>query len=258
MSAGGGSRARGRSRRGELGGLGRLGALVVAGVLAGACIETPRGAAGRGEGTVERTVTVVGEGRASQPPSRANLTLGVQVVHARPEVALTEVSTKVNALVEALLVEDIARTDITTLTYRLVPEVVRDEQGRPSGKTQYRMIQTFDVVVRDLQRLPTIVGAAARAGITNVDDIQFGVSSPETLAERARIAAMNDARDKAEVLAQQVGLRLGHAVSIRESGYGGGPPVPMMRVMSAEQGEVPGGMFERVVTVEVSFELQEG
>lgn len=234
--------------------------LLVVGVLAGACIETPRGAAGRGDEDVVRTVTVVGEGRASQPPSRANLTLGVQVVHARPDVALTEVSTKVNALIDALLVEEIARTDITTLAYRLMPEITRDEQGRPTGKTQYRMLQTFDVVVRDLQRLPSIVGAAARAGITNVDDIQFGVSSPETLAERARIAAMNDARDKAEVLAQQVGLQLGHAVSIRESGYGGGPPVPMMRMMSAEAGigEIPGGSFERVVTVEVAFELQEG
>ena len=207
---------------------------------------------------MERTVSVTGEGRSSQQPTRANITLGVQVVNPRPDLALGEAGLKVNALIEALLAEDIARADIKTQTYRLMPEVIRDANGRPTSKQQYRMIQTFDVIVRDLQRLPAVVGAAATAGVTNVDDIAFGVANPEVLAERARVAAMTDARTKAEGLAQEVGLQLGHAISIREGGAGGPTPGPMARSFSVEAGQMPGGMFENVARVEVVFEMREG
>jgi len=234
-----------------------LPAVVVAGSLAAACIQPPAPQDGEGGSMDTRTVAVTGEGRASEPPGEASLTLGVQVVDARADRALGQVGLRVDALLDALVEEGIPRTDIRTSAYRLVPETVRDEKGRPTGETRYRMIQTFDVEVRELQRLPAIIGAASDAGVTNIDDIAFGVGNAGVLREQARVAAMKDARGKAETLAQEVGMRLGHAVSIREGTSGGPTPMPRMQTMSTESAQVPGGMFEEVVRVEVVFELSE-
>jgi uncharacterized protein YggE len=66
----------------------------------------------------------------------------------------------------------------------------------------------------------------ARAGATDLGSIAFLVSNPSKALDRAREAAIADARRKAEVYTHASGLRLGQAKWITED-TGFALPVPM-------------------------------
>ena len=82
--------------------------------------------------------------------------------------------------------------------------------------------------VRDLAILGEVIDDAAAAGGNSVviNSILFTIEDTSPLQTQARSLAVEDAEAKARTLAEAGGVRLGEPVSIVESTYLGGPPVP--------------------------------
>lgn len=208
-----------------------------------------------------RSVTVIGQGEAAGPPDRASINAGVQTL--APTVV--ESSEQNQAIIErifaALKQEGIEAADIQTADYSVWPEQQHDPRG--SGEitiTGYRVNNTVRITVKDIDRLGKVLAAVTNAGANAIHGIGFSVKDTAALEGRARAAAMEDARIRAEALAGLAGVKLGKVLSISTS-PGGSYPMPMMggdreMAMSASVPGISSGQLSINVQVQVSYEIQ--
>lgn len=62
-----------------------------------------------------------------------------------------------------------------------------------------------------------ILDAAVQHGANQIGGISFGIQSKDSLLDKARQDAINDAKRKAEKAAQAAGLKLGRVLSLSET-----------------------------------------
>jgi uncharacterized protein YggE len=169
---------------------------------------------------------VTGSGAATAPPDRLDLYVGVTLVRTEVGAALADLGDRVRALGTALRGAGVEELSTTS-------SAVGDEwvDGKPSG---YRATQDLRLRLSD----PTAVGEVLSAAVAAVgDDFRMGnlswaVADENALAARAREAAFEDARAKAEQLATLSGGTLGKLRRVTEGqGYGG----PVVRLAAVKQ-----------------------
>jgi hypothetical protein len=80
---------------------------------------------------------------------------------------------------------------------------------------------TIEVKLRDLNKVDDLLAGVVEKGANEVSSIQFSVDDEEKVLAEARKKAIEDAKKKAEVLAEDLGVRLTKIVAFSE--FGGGP-----------------------------------
>lgn len=218
-------------------------------------------AAAQGNAPAVRSILVTGEGEASGPPDRAQVSAGVQTVAKSVAQASQENQSIVDAIMKALERQGIEKKHIQTANYSIWPEQQHDpQQPNQLSITGYRVSNVVNVIVEDIDKVGDVLAAVTGAGANSVHGVQFMVKDTAALEQQARAAAMADARTRAEELAKLAGVELGEVLTISMS-YGGGYPRPMMAArggdyMMAEMSAVPGispGELSVNVQVQVTF-----
>jgi uncharacterized protein YggE len=162
-----------------------------------------------------RHISVSGLGEASGSPDQATINAGVQTVAVTAVEAAKENQAAVAKVMQALASSGIDKKDIQTSNYSIWPEQRHDPRGNNETMISgYRVNNTVSVVVRDLDRLPELLAAATNAGANSIGGIDFAVKDPAALEQKARAAAMADARKKAEDLARLGNVQLGEVLQI--------------------------------------------
>lgn len=206
-----------------------------------------------------RTITVVGEGRASATPDIVRVTVGVDVVNASLSKALTEVNTKTSAVIAALKKEGIDAKDIRTLDFNIYPQQAYGPNG-PGPITGYRVSNSVRVTIRTLDKAGALLEQAVNAGANTVQGLTFTIEDPKPVETEARVSAIQDARFKADALAQEAGATVGQVINITEAVSGGPVPLNQPAAMTAQGGgggvEIAPGMQDVSVQVQVTYELQ--
>ena len=160
-------------------------------------------------------VSISGSGRVAYVPDSATITLGVQIDRApTAESALSQLNTAMNRIVPSLVALGIPQEDIVTQNYSVFPNYDYLEGiTRPSG---YNANQQVVVKIRGeaatTDQVGTVIETASRNGANQVLGITFEASNLEELKQQATLAAIADARSKAEETAQTAGVRLGKLV----------------------------------------------
>ncbi len=217
-----------------------------------------RAVAAAAEGT-PTGLTVVGVGTVRARPDQAVVTLGVETRGEALASALAENNRRASAVLAALRERGVAENDIQTASFQIQIEEPRDPQtGRPAGPPIYHVVHRYTVRFRDLDRVGEGVDAAVAAGANRVDAIAFQVGSPDRLAMEARRLAAENAKARAQALADALGASLGRILRVTEATPS--PPVPMVapRAAFAAEAAVPvaAGELEITVQVEVTWELR--
>ncbi|MBN1285157.1 MAG: SIMPL domain-containing protein [Anaerolineae bacterium] len=207
------------------------------------------------------TISVVGYGVAHGTPNVAYLQLGVNMAGD----AVADVVANVNetiAEVRRVLVElGIAKEDMQTANFNLWSEERFDDSGAPTGERFYRAENMLRIVVRDVTKLDEVIETGLDAGATTLFGLSFGIDDATALEQEARLNAIADAKDRAQKLADALGLTLGEPLIVREGadgmipaayqassiGYGGGGG------MVIEEGE-----FTVSLSVYITFAVQKG
>jgi uncharacterized protein len=176
----------------------------------------------------ERTVSVSGQGRVMIEPDMALVQVGVQTEDTTAAEAMAENNERMQAVISATLATGVDEEDVRTTVVRLHP--VYDDRNRtavaPSpAPIGYRATNMVQITVRDLDNLGELLDAIVEAGGTTIENIQFDVNDIDEALNRAREAAMNDARQKAELLVSLADARLGEVMSITE--FTDRPPAPI-------------------------------
>ena len=220
-------------------------------------------AAGQSAPAAVRSISVTGQGEASGPPDRAQISAGVQTLAKTVAQASQENQSIVDAIMRALAQQGVDKKDIQTANYSIWPEQQHDpQQVNQLLITGYRVSNVVNVVVQDIDKVGDILAAVTNAGANSIHGVNFMVEDTAVLEQRARAAAMADARMRAEELARLAGVGLGEVLTISMAS-GGGYPMPMMEArggyMMTDVASVPGispGQLSVNVQVYVTFAIQ--
>ena len=185
-------------------------------VAAGLSSESPGG------GAVASTagITVVGTGTATAKPDTAEWSFGVQTSADTAEAALAANSEAMEKVVAALKGAGVAEDDLQTEQVSVYPRTSDDG----ISIVGYDASNTVRATIRDLDDAGSVVDQAVAAGANQVYGPSLTLSDAEAQYAAAMEAAFDDARARAEAIAEKAGLTLGAPVAIVESGGGGAIP----------------------------------
>jgi uncharacterized protein YggE len=205
------------------------------------------------------TLTVDGAGQAFGSPDVANVQLGVQTSGADVVEAYSAANTAMDSVIAALIEMGIAEQDLqTTGLFLYQDNPFNPETGAPSETPIYRVQNSLNITVRDISQVSTVISAGIEAGANNINNLTFGISDPAELEQEARVAAVADARQRAEQLADLLGVELGTATIITET-QDAGTPILFDRMQSG--GGIGGaavqeGQLSVGVQVRITFNIQ--
>lgn len=212
------------------------------------------------------TIAVGGHGEVSTTPDRAQLALAVDNVDQELAKARSNVDGVVRKYLESLTKLGIKPADISTTGVSLQPEYVWDEAGRKQTLVGYRARRDIRIVVHNLDQLGDLILRATDAGVNQINPPVLESSKAESLGREALATAAKDAQIKAETLAKSLGVKLGSARVVRESG-GNAPPM-MVKAMAMRGGEafdsgnqqmgMSTGEIRISADVQVEFDLKSG
>ncbi len=234
--------------------------LAAIGLLAAACTSEPVAVA-QGPDEVDRELTgisVSGEGRVMGAPDTLTVELGVSVLRDGATEAIAEAAALADQLVEALRRAGVDEADIQTSNYSIFPEFDHDlDRPRVIG---YRVDNLLTVKIRDLARAGQVIDAATAVAGNDVvvHGVRFDLEDNQAMLEAARAGAWEDARGKAEQLAELAGVDLGGPLSIRET-LASEPPRPLdLRTEAAAEAAptpIEPGQLAVTVSIEVRFAI---
>jgi uncharacterized protein YggE len=202
-------------------------------------------------------LSVSARAEASRTPDVATLSTGVVTQAADANAALQANSSQMSRVVATIRAAGVAERDIQTSGISIQPQY-RYAENQPPVITGYQASNTVNVKVRDIARLGEVLDALVASGANQVNGPSFEIDQPEAVYDEARQAALKQARTRAEMYAQSLGLRVRRIVSISEGG-GFQPPMPMMKAMAMdarmESAPVAPGETTLSASLDVVFEL---
>jgi uncharacterized protein YggE len=163
----------------------------------------------------QRSITVTGTAQVTAPNDSAFLSLGISTTHSTAARAIADTSARTRRVLAALGRQGIAAEDIQTQTVSVRRSVRRATKHR-KRKVVYTASNSVSVTIRLVSKTGAVISAALKAGATRVSDIGFFPSNETELYRQALGLAYDDAREKAELLAQRAGVKLGEPLSITE------------------------------------------
>lgn len=209
-----------------------------------------------------RTISVSGEAEVAVRPDRARLVLGVDQLSAEVKTAEAEVNKVVRAYLAEAKALGARDEDVQTTGVSIQPEYVWDDKARQQKLAGYRVRREVVVVVGDLARLGDFILRATRAGVNQVQAPALESSTAKEHENRALAKAAEDARARAQLLADTLKVKLGPVRNLSALQSGPPPPIPMkamaMRAESADGNAEMGiaaGEIRFRATVQAEFDL---
>ncbi|MFZ0625396.1 MAG: SIMPL domain-containing protein [Acidimicrobiia bacterium] len=241
--------------------LGRIAIAVIAvlGLTLAACGGTPQNITLNTSGESNMGISVSGTGKVEGTPDTVEVDLGVSVLADSVDQATASAAEKADALIRALTTKGVAEEDITTTNYSIYPEY--DYSGNRERLVGYRVNNSVVAKIRNVEETGAVldeVTAAAGDEVT-VNGLRFSIEDNSEMLASAREAAWNDAKAKAEQLADLSGQHLGPAVSINESVSTPPTPIPYASdAGGAESARTPiePGTSTVTITLQVEFSLE--
>lgn len=190
-------------------------------------------------------LSVVGEGKVEAIPDTAYLEAGISVVGAvTTEEAQSKIDKINNDIVEGVKKLGIQKADIKTSNYSIYPDYNYDNKANKiSG---YNGSVSISIKVKDKKITSKVIEEATKAGANQINGLRYAIENPNTLREKARQKAIDNAKLEAEKLAKTLGIRLGKIVNIVESGSTNDGMQPMYAAKSLGMG----GMAESAPMLE--------
>jgi uncharacterized protein len=182
--------------------------------------------------TSEATISVTGDAETYQKPDIINLSYSIEYLGKTPKEATDEVAKKTGALREYLGSMGIDAKDVRTTSYNLYPEYdwVQDRAvicaagmycPPPAGRQVlkgYRLTESYDLKLHSehFDKAGELLSGIAEKGATNVSGLNFAVENEEEFLEQVRDEAIAEAKEKAERLAKELGVRIVRVQSYNE------------------------------------------
>jgi len=161
------------------------------------------------------TIVVEGQGRLRIEPDAAVVEATVAVLNLSYAAANTEAHRLTNLLREAIVPLGFARTDFKTTQFDVKRETEYIANSQRAHFVGYRARHTVELrLPLDKERLNRLVEACLASGAHAEINVRFTVSEPEAARDRLLAAAVENAQQRAAVIAGSAGVKLGDIVQI--------------------------------------------
>jgi uncharacterized protein YggE len=235
--------------------------MVLGSAMAVAVMATPAAAAAQvAQPVISGTrLDVTARGDVRRVPDVAVISAGVVTNAPDAAAAMQDNANRMNRVLAALKKAGVADKDVSTSSINLSPQYRYVENQAPVI-LGYQASNQVTVRFRDIAKSGTILDALVKQGSNQINGPILMIDRPEAAQDEARVAAIRQARTRADLYAGALGMKVKRVVSISESeGYVGGP-VPMVAMQRmdsvAEKSEIMPGEQSISVSVSVVFELQ--
>ncbi len=164
------------------------------------------------------TITVSGEGEVLAVPDVGQFSFSVNAEGVDASEAQELSGTKINDILNYLKEQGIEDKDIKTQNYNMYPKWRYEEREcfsinsycPPGERVQdgFEVSQTVMVKIRQTDTSGQIIAGVGERGATNISSLSFTIDDTDALKAEAREMAIQDAKQKAVTLAEQLGVRL--------------------------------------------------
>jgi uncharacterized protein YggE len=219
------------------------------------------------------TISVTGIGEVSAKPDLSTFSFTIEAKEADAKTAQNKVAETEAAILAYLKESKVEEKDIKTDNFNQSPRyeypqtVCTQWSCPPAGEPKligYQVSETVTVKVRDAGKVGELIANVGSKGATNISGVTFTIDNDEVQKAEARKLAIADAKQKAETLAKDLGVRL-----VRMNGYWeeqNGVPMPygvggdmMMKseraMVAPRAAEMPAGENTFTAQVNISYEI---
>ncbi len=207
----------------------------------------------------QNVITISGKGSIFATPDIGQVVITVAREQKAASDAQREATVAANKVVEFVISKGVKKEDIKT-NYSINPKY-NYTKDRGQVLTGYEVRQSITLKIRDLDSISGILSGVVERGANEVGNLSFTIDNPDALKAEARVKAIKDAKEKAEALSKDLGVRLGRIINFNE--FGGEVPMPMYEKFGFGGDAAPAadpiimpGQNEIVSNVSITYEIQ--
>lgn len=213
----------------------------------------------------DHTLVVTGKATRKIEPTQSVVTGSWQEKGKTAEEARDKVRDAAGAGVEAIKQAGIEEKKIATTQVTVYPEYDYSPVGKSPAITGYQGTTTVQVTLVDTAKADQIIGLMTEKKATSTSGPSFGLSTEvrDSLQKELKVAAVADAANQAQALAEQAGSKVGEVISITggDSVASTPPVMPYDRTAIATDvaetsSDITTGEEELSVTVTVTYQLK--
>jgi uncharacterized protein YggE len=200
------------------------------------------------EQAAKNTISVTGTGIVKVIPDEVLINISIITEEKTSEKAVnqnSQITNKVISVIEKTVAENLK---IETTGYNLTPLYDYTKKNKPPQIYGYRVTSILEVSTTEIEKIGQIMADAIDAGANNIFSLRSDLS--EELKRKSKRDALQeatgDAKDKAQAIAESLGLELGKISYISESGTS--YPGPIYRMGNVEAEEASAGDAEEIVS----------
>jgi uncharacterized protein len=161
-------------------------------------------------------IIVIGEGSVSAPPNYARLTSGITTRAKTAREASDANAKAMTGLLAALQSAGIEPKDVQTSRFFVQPVYTSPAPNMEQKLTGFSVSNQVNVTIRQINKVGDVLDQMVTAGATDAGNVEFLHADLSKTLDRAREAAMADAKRKAELYARAAGLELGSVAWVTE------------------------------------------
>ena len=167
-------------------------------------------------------ITVTGQAEVRVPPDEVLFTLAVQNTDRDMLVANKKTDDSVKQVLSIARKNNVKPEDVQTSQISVQPKYNTDDMPYDErNKVQrvligYEVSKTVAIRLRDISRFDELLADVLKAGITSLSNLEFLDSQIRKHRDQARVMAIRAAKEKATLLAGEIGQSIGPAYSITE------------------------------------------
>lgn len=226
--------------------------------------------------TATNTVSVSGEGEAFAVPDIAEVSFTFSKDAKTMELAQKPVNEGTKAAIEYLKKQGIDEKDIKTQDYNAYPKYENQAvpmiacapgyscppQNSNPVAVGYTVTETIIVKIRKTETAGAIVSGLGGLGATNISGPNFTVDNDDATKSEARSKAIDNAKEKANELAKELGVKIVRIVSFSENGsnpypmYAKAMDVSVGGAAAPEAANLPTGQNKYTSNVTITYEIR--
>ena len=164
----------------------------------------------------EKVIRVGGNATVSLAADTATVQIGVETRNESVKEAQKENANLMAAVLEAIKGAGIEEKDIVTSQFNVFSnyEYGMSAQGQETRTLYYQVQNTVTVTLHDLSMIGSVLDAAMDAGANTTYGISFSSTQANEAYQKALTRAVEDAMQKAQILAKAAGVELGELLNI--------------------------------------------
>jgi len=171
------------------------------------------------------SISVQGVGAIEVTPNAYSVTLVVEEQGNTVGKLNTQLDSDLRAIVTFLLEQGIEQKHIQSMQVRLQPRYINTPQGRQ--QEGFTLSRDITVTSTDLETYDKVLDGVLKRGVDRIQQFNFISVGEGDAYQKALIAAVKNAKQRAQLLAKELEVEVGEVVAISESG--GNMPIPVMR-----------------------------